>query len=42
MFSGVLLILTLVLVERVAANDSSPTPNSLPRTGITTNLAINS
>lgn len=42
MFSGVLLIISLVSVERAAASDSSPTPNSVPRMGITTNLAINS
>lgn len=34
MFSGVSLIITLARVERGAADDSSPSPNSLPRMGI--------
>lgn len=41
MFSGVLLIITLLRVERSDVNDSSHIPNYLPRME-TTDLAINS
>lgn len=42
MFSDVLLIITLVHVERSDVNDSSHIPKHFPRMGITTNLATHS
>lgn len=42
MVSDVLLIITLVCVERRDVNHSSRIPKHLPRMGVTTNLAINS